>query len=133
MMFSESVPASWRSRKNRYLLVGTICNTCKTKHFPERAVCPVCGSDGLSQKKMASTGKILTYTVLYTGPAGFEMCVPYTVGIIELDNGPRISAHIIGDKNKVKIGTSVEAVFRKINQGSDSGIINYGLKFQIIE
>ena len=39
------VPRHWRLKKQRYSLVGEICNNCRTPVFPPRAVCPYCGGD----------------------------------------------------------------------------------------
>ncbi len=39
------VPRHWRLKKQRYMLTGEVCPTCKTPLFPPRAVCPHCGGD----------------------------------------------------------------------------------------
>ncbi len=39
------VPRHWRLKKQRYMMMGEICPSCKTPLFPPRAVCPHCGGD----------------------------------------------------------------------------------------
>ncbi|RLC34587.1 hypothetical protein DRH14_02635 [Candidatus Shapirobacteria bacterium] len=34
----------WRSRHQRYRLIGEVCEGCGAKIFPPRDVCPSCGS-----------------------------------------------------------------------------------------
>ena len=55
---------------------------------------------------------------------------PYCVGIIELKEGAKITAQIVDCKYEdLKIGTEVEAVFRKFYKSGEKGIIHYGTKF----
>jgi uncharacterized OB-fold protein len=39
-----AVPRHWRTRTQRYALMGEECPHCKRKLFPPRQVCPECGS-----------------------------------------------------------------------------------------
>ena len=82
------------------------------------------------EKKLSEKGKILTYTVIYVGPEGFE--TPYCIGIIELDEGVMISGQIVGNLELIDTDKEVQMVFRKIYETED-GLINYGFKFEIIE
>lgn len=36
------IPQHWRVRKQRYALVGQVCNQCGARQFPPRATCPAC-------------------------------------------------------------------------------------------
>jgi uncharacterized protein len=81
-------------------------------------------------------GKIFTYTRLTdpnTVPSGFQFNTPYYVAIIELEEGPRITAQLtdFGDE-KPEIGMPVEMVTRKIKvEGDpDTGLNVYGYKFR---
>jgi uncharacterized protein len=40
------VPRHWRLKKQRYSLVGEVCQRCNAHLFPPREVCPHCGNDG---------------------------------------------------------------------------------------
>lgn len=88
----------------------------------------------MEEIKLSGRGKLITYTVIYTPPSNFENQVPYAVGIVELDEGPRITSQIVDcDPEKLKIGMRVEAVFRKIQEDGDTGAIYYGYKFRPVE
>ncbi len=52
------------------------------------------------------------------------------MGIIKLDEGPRITSQIVDcDPEEVSIGSRVRAVFRKIDEEGPAGAIHYGYKF----
>ena len=62
------------------------------------------------------------------------MYTPYILGIIELDEGPKLMGQLVGiDSENVKIGMPVEACFRKISEDGNSGIIHYGFKFREVK
>ncbi len=130
-MHKTSVPGVWRRFKNRYQVVGTQCETCKTNFYPPRELCPKCRRGGkISEKKFAGVGKIVTYTRVHAAPSGYEKQVPYAVAIVQLEEGPMLTAQIVDYKtDELKIGQSVRATFRKMYEDGDEGIIHYGTKF----
>jgi uncharacterized OB-fold protein len=127
----SSVPLYWRLRKSKYRLIGTKCSTCGSIYFPPRPVCLKCRKRGnLSEYQLSHSGKILSWTVIHIPPEGFEEQAPYVIAIIELDDGIRIPGQIINPET-IDIGKKVKAVFRKIYEDDQSGLIHYGLKWQI--
>ncbi len=128
-----NLPLIWRKFGERYDLDGNKCTTCGTAYFPARAVCPQCRRKGkLVDQKMPKTGKIITFTELFSGPAGFEHETPYFIAIIELDNKARLLSQVVdSEKEKVKVGARVEKVFRKISDIDPEGPIAYGYKFKV--
>jgi len=83
---------------------------------------------------MPKTGKIISFTEVFSGPAGFEHETPYFIAIIELENGTKLLSQIVdSEKEKIKIGARVEKVFRKISDIDPEGPIAYGYKFKIRE
>lgn len=132
-MTESSLPLIWRKFGERYDLDGNYCENCKTAYFPARMVCPKCRRKGkLVPQKMPKTGKIISFTEVFSGPAGFEHETPYFIAIIELENGAKLLSQIVdSEKDKVKIGASVEKVFRKISDIDPEGPIAYGYKFKV--
>jgi uncharacterized OB-fold protein len=55
------VPRHWRLKKQRYSLVGEVCNSCKTPIFPPRAVCPHCGGDAKQELAYQDRQPVLTF------------------------------------------------------------------------
>ena len=40
-----AVPTLWRSKRQRYDLLGEKCPACSSALFPPRRICPHCGQD----------------------------------------------------------------------------------------
>lgn len=132
-----TVPRFWREIPQRYNLIGSKCGVCNRVYFPPRNVCPHCrrkSLDKMERIKLSGRGTLLTYTVVYTPPSKFEEQAPYAVGIIELEEGPRVTSQIVDcDLENLYIGMKVEAVFRRIQEDGDTGAIYYGYKFRPVE
>jgi len=130
MAHESSVPLFWRLKKARYSLIGSKCHTCQEVFFPPKSFCPECRRKGkIEDHQLSGRGKIITYTVIRVPPEGFES--PYAVAVIELEEGTRISGQIVGNPDEAGIGKRVIPVFRKISQDGSSGLIQYGMKWEI--
>ena len=132
-MPSENLAITWRRIPERYRLTGSACETCRTSYFPTRKLCPKCRRKGkIVSKQFCGRGKVYSFTEVSSGPVGFELEAPYVLAIVELEEGPRLTAQVVGICEKdVKIGDSVVMVFRKIMEDSDEGLIHYGYKFRL--
>ena len=134
MVHTSSVPLFWRLQKNRYMLTGTRCKICNTAYFPPKNFCPKCRRKGdIEELRFSGNGKIVSYTTIRVPPEGFENYTPYVVAIIELEEGGRISGQVIGELSDIVIGKAVKPVFRKIQEDGTSGLIQYGIKFEIVD
>jgi uncharacterized OB-fold protein len=68
---------------------------------------------------------------VYQAPAGYEEFVPYTVALVQLDEGPIITAQLTDvDQDEVEIGMEVEMVTRRLREDGDDGLLVYGYKFR---
>ena len=78
-------------------------------------LCPECWSQDLSWKKAAGTGKISHFTIIHQAPwEAFEPDAPYTLALVELDEGVRMMSNIINyPTEKVRIGLPVKVVFEQ--------------------
>ena len=134
-MPSENLAITWRRIPERYRLTGSACETCKTNYFPTRKLCPKCRRKGkIVMKQFSGKGKVYSFTEVTAGPAGFELEVPYVLAIVELSEGPRLTAQVVGVSEKdVSIGVPVEMIFRKIMEDSKEGLIHYGYKFRLLK
>ena len=122
----------WRLNDQRYRLEGTVCKNCGAKFFPPRDVCAECRSTEMQAHEFDGHGELYSFTTIYQAPMGFESQVPYSVGMVKLDEGPMIEAQL-ADTNPadLKIGQRVEMVTRKLREYGDNGLIVYGYKFRI--
>ncbi len=127
---TTNAPRFWRCIPQRYNLIGTHCTSCDEYYFPPRNICPNCRRGAqLEEYRFKGTGTVITFTTIYNSTEDFEMHTPYNLGIIELDEGPRLTGQIVSTKGNVKIGMRVKPVFRILGKEGDRGIIYYGTKF----
>lgn len=82
------------------ILLGSRCNICGFTAAPQRHICPKCHSDQMELVEFSGKGKLAAYTVIFVPPtemqsAGYDSKNPYCVGIVTLDEGPRINAQIL--------------------------------------
>ncbi len=133
-MVEGSPSLGWRNYSQRYNLAGNECKTCGKHFFPAVALCPTCRRKGkLVETKMPMEGRLLSYSKVFVGPVGFEMDAPYHLGLVKLQNNVKILAEIVDTpENKIKIGSKVRKVFRKIHSEGETGTISYGYKFRVV-
>jgi uncharacterized OB-fold protein len=68
-------------------LTTTKCQKCNTLLWQPRVVCPHCSSDELEWVDLPKTGKLYAFTAMILGaPLGFEDQVPFSLGVVELDD-----------------------------------------------
>lgn len=95
------------------------CDDCNTWLAPSAFICEACGSENVPWVEVSGKGELYTYVVYHRAYAPeFESMVPYNVALIELEEGPRLLANIIGiDNNDLKIGMALKPVFREVAPG----------------
>jgi hypothetical protein len=79
----------------------------------------------------AGTGELLSFTVVQEAPEGYEEQAPYVIGLVQLDEGARVTAQItdVGGE-PLAIGDRVEMVTRRLTTEGKRGMIVYGYKFR---
>jgi len=107
-------------------LMGSHCTNCNRDHLPPRAICPHCHNDQLTWTEFSGKGKLAAFTSIFIAPtamieAGYGRDNPYLAGVVELEEGVKISAQVLGmDASKpeeVKIGTTLQAEFVERGDG----------------
>ncbi|MEM2897575.1 MAG: Zn-ribbon domain-containing OB-fold protein [Candidatus Bathyarchaeia archaeon] len=125
----------WRHIPELYRLEGFECTKCGKVYFPKKYVCHECGFEGkLKPKKLSGKGTVITYTKVYSGvPDPFQIQAPYTLAVVELDEGPKILSQIVDcEDGTIKIGLRVKAVIRRLYTDGKTGLVYYGFKFKPI-
>ena len=109
-------------------LVGSKCQKCGAMHVPPRPICPKCHASDMKLVAMKGVGKLAAYTVVAVGPPmmveeGFDREHPYCSGVIELEEGVRITARILGvdvtKPDQIKIGTPVTVEYQERVHGGE--------------
>ena len=85
-------------------LLGLKCRACGKITVPPKMVCRNCASPDLEVLELKGTGKIQTFTTCNVAPEGRENEVPYTILMVELDEGPWIMGNLTGiDPDKATV------------------------------
>lgn len=125
-------PRYAREIPQRYRLEAGKCTNCGKVSFPPRLICPSCKSRKFSPVRLQDEGTIVTFTVIRVACEQFSMQTPYVVGIVELNDGVRITTQIVDClPEEVAIGKPVKVVFRRIQAEGKSGILCYGYKCRL--
>jgi hypothetical protein len=98
-------------------LVGVRCRSCGTLSPQPRPMCHGCHSKDMEWHEFSGRGHLSTFTCISIVPVsmgkeGYGRDNPYCTGIVTLEEGPRLSARIIGvDASKPqKIKTGMDLV-----------------------
>lgn len=93
------------------------CSDCRRVWAPNGPVCPYCFSQSYLWEKLSGRGRIASWVVFHKlYHPGFARDIPYNVAFIELAEGPRVIANVVGAKNEdLEIGMPVEVVFDDVN------------------
>lgn len=123
--------ASFETFLKEKKLMGSHCSSCNKDYLPPRAICSQCHSDQLTWVEFSGKAKLAAFTSIYIAPtamiqAGYGRDKPYLAGIVELEEGVKISAQVLGlDAKKpeeIKIGTPLQAEFIERGEGEKKKI-----------
>jgi uncharacterized protein len=98
------------------------CRACGHIRFPIGPVCTSCLSDESEWVRLSGMGFVLSHLVFHRAysPA-WKAHVPYSVGMVQLDEGPRMFTDIVDPERKHidddLVGRRVEALFDAIAEG----------------
>lgn len=105
----------WDAARDGKLMLQR-CPDCNEYQFFPQSYCRRCLSENLEWKESSGKGKVYTYTVVHRPPsAKFQDETPYTVALIELDEGVRMMSNIVGvSPDEVRVGMNVKVVFEEV-------------------
>lgn len=99
--------------EGRLLLAA--CDACGELRLPSSAVCPACLGEGFSWREASGRGTVHTFAVMHQRyhPA-WEPDLPYNIAVVELEEGPRMPANVVGVANEeLAVGMAVEVVWQR--------------------
>ena len=109
-------------------LMGSRSTATGKVFVPPRAICPDTFSPDMEWIALSGLGRLVAFTVVYFGLShmtGYDREHPYCTGIVELDEGVCISAHILGvdvqHPETITIGTRLAVEFsdQVVSEGQD--------------
>jgi len=102
----------WEAARERRLVVRR-CRACGRHHFMPRGQCPSCWSVDLEWVDCSGFGRIYSLSVVHRAPTpDFAAVAPYTIALVDLDEGPRMFANVVGPGAlEAAIGDRVQVTF----------------------
>lgn len=118
--------ASFQAFMNEGRLMGSRNPDTGEIFVPPRPIDPHSHSDHMEWVELSGRGRLAAFTSVYIGTsamidAGYDRSNPYVAGIVELEEGPRISGQIAGvDSLRPDldwVGRSLRATFVERGEG----------------
>ena len=104
----------WEATRSRRLLVQS-CRACgQCRHYP-RAMCVHCGDTELGWVEASGGGTIYSFTHSYRSPDRATFEPPYTIAVVELDEGPRFVTTVTG--TGIRCDTRVRLGWKPVGDG----------------
>jgi len=122
----EFTSASFNEFLGEKKLMASKCTKCGALYVPPRPLCNKCFGSEMEWAEMKGKGKLAAFTTIAIAPTlmieeGYGRDNPYCSGVVELAEGPKISARILGvDAKKpeeIKIGTPLAVDFVERGEG----------------
>ncbi len=102
----------WRETPQRYRYEAARCMGCGHVYFPPRPFCPACASRDVQVFAASGRATLYSYVINHRPPPGFE--APYSIAVVELDEGPRMMTNIVGTPQTpeaLQLDMAVQVVF----------------------
>ena len=97
------------------VLLGQRCRQCGICVFGPAVFCQACSSGDLEPLQLSQQGTLYSFTVVRVPPPGWPGRVPYTLGEVELPEGPHVLAEIIeGELANLNIGMAMQLALERV-------------------
>ena len=107
----------WDGCKEHRLVLPR-CQDCNQFHYYPRAHCPHCWSRNLTWEQVSGRGKLYSYVINYRPAPGFQDDAPYSIAVVELDEGPRMMTNVVGvpqTPEDLVLDMALEVSFEDVN------------------
>jgi uncharacterized OB-fold protein len=88
----------------------THCRSCNVLQFPPRPRCPFCLSADIQWQELSGRGTLYSRTRIHAAGGPFACMTPYSVGIVDMDEGVRILTRLMHNASSLPPGSVVELV-----------------------
>ena len=107
--------AYWEAAREGRLLVQR-CRACGEHQLYPRGHCVHCFAPDPEWVEAKGTGRLHTFSVVHrTATPGFAEEVPYVFGIVELDEGPRLTVNVVDTPlEELRCDLPVRVVFTRV-------------------
>jgi uncharacterized OB-fold protein len=106
----------WAAARESRLVVQQ-CADCGYLRWPPGPVCPECLRPGGAWTEIAPAGVLYSYTTYHRSfSAALTADVPYSVGLVELFDGPRMYGRLLDRPGELAVGARVRGVFEPVTE-----------------
>ncbi|WP_342511000.1 OB-fold domain-containing protein [Sporosarcina sp. FSL K6-1522] len=109
-------------------LIGSRCEACGEVFFPRKKLnfCMQCHEEYLEEIQFSGEGRVLALTKVERQPAGgfYKGAVPYTYGIVQLDEGVNICSQLVDDP-VLSVGERVKMVVVKLYEEENNDVMTF--------
>jgi uncharacterized OB-fold protein len=118
-----------REMPQRYRLEAGRCQDCGAVSYPPRIVCRDCRSRKMETITLSRQCRLVTHTIIHVPPGPFSDEAPYAVGIVETEEGARLTAQVVDVTfDRLQPGLPLKLEFRRIQEVGKDGVLCYGHK-----
>ena len=89
------------------------CTDCEHMTFPPKPICPECWEPNVEWVELSGRGTLVSYTEVSAAPQMFAKDAPYTLCIVDLDEGVRCVSRVLADWDDLEPDARVHVVFRE--------------------
>ncbi|MDY6907774.1 MAG: Zn-ribbon domain-containing OB-fold protein [Chloroflexota bacterium] len=123
--------ASFFQYLNEKKLMASRCKKCQALYLPPRAICIKCYGDEMEWVETGGKGTLAAFTAINVAPTlmieqGYGRDNPYCTGIVALEEGPKISAQLLGlDAGKpeeIEVGQPLTVDFVERGEGEEKKV-----------
>jgi uncharacterized OB-fold protein len=103
----------WDAARQHRLVIQA-CDDCDARYFYPRPLCPACLSRQVRWIDASGRGRLHTFVINHRPPRNFPLPGPLVLGMVELEEGPRMLAHIVEvapDPAALRCDMPLEVVF----------------------
>jgi uncharacterized OB-fold protein len=112
-------------------LLGSRCQSCGEVFYPRRHVCARCLHEGTDDLELGPRGELYTWTYVHVPLFAKRNAKvsAYGVGQIDLPEGPRVQAVLVGGPDDFRIGMELELELEVLGEDKDGNdIVIYRFK-----
>ena len=95
----------------------TACAACGELMFPPKQYCPDCWSGDMKWVELSGRGILYARTTVHAAATQFRDEVPYSVGIIDLEEGIRLVSGLIDDPVRIENDAVIRLVILSYEDG----------------
>lgn len=125
-----TLPGFFSALENGELL-GGVCADCGEVLLPPRPACYGCGGRNVDVEPQPQSGAIYSYTAVHTPPPALSEDAPYTIAVVELEGGGRLTGRVDADYADVEIGDRVDLRTRALTDAERTLAFEHELEWPL--